>query len=56
MVIDGKKAFTVTLGMGRSDARGQSHRASSVGFIMDPKNLKSPPTEVHTVADCDIIL
>lgn len=55
MVIDGKKTFTVTLGTGRSDARGHGHRASSVGFITDPKNSKSPPPEVHAVADCDIM-
>lgn len=35
---------------------GCSHRASSVGFTMDPKNFKSPPTEGHTVADYDIML
>lgn len=42
--------------MGSSAAGGRSHRASSVGFIIDPKNFKSPPTEVHTVADYDITL
>ena len=35
---------------------GLSHRTSSVVFIMDPKNIKSPPTEVHTVADYAITL
>lgn len=34
---------------------GWSHRASSVRIIKDAKNFKSPPTEVHTVADYNII-
>lgn len=53
--MDGKKASIVNLGMGRSDVGGRGHRAGSVGFIMDQRTL-SPPTEVHTAADYDVIL